>query len=220
MNKIKKTIIDFVRKAKLNLAFKLFDDEGINDNEIVLLNFRWSNINATHSKGVISDEIHQIELSKISKSILEFINNMEGESNLTMETLIDEDEKILKKFKELLPLNGTIKIMRNFLIFENFDLNWFSDFVKAIQYTKGTPEFEFIDTDLEKLRSNFFDSIDEFYRQLVVHSKRISSTERAINWADDDKYTDIVIRLERKRKEVVMMYDQLLKTARRKKHSR
>jgi len=137
---------------------------------------------------------------------------------------IELDQKLFLKIRRILPISeGSIYFMRNHRYSNHFLSGKHDDLEKYIMACKS-PDFEFIDVDLEIHRSQLTNSINEFnkiYSTAVfpvkqwTHEYPIIAIYPELKHDDYQRYYDIVKTVEDAATRVCDAYDNLIRIGRR-----
>lgn len=132
------------------------------------------------------------------------------------------DSELAKRILALLPFDGAIKFIRhnNFggFMFKSSSLDELFNFASLV---KEDPLFEFIDADLEGIKSNLADEINKFIKIIAFETyptKNTGYNSVPSEWEVDqpERFHEVVGGLHQSAKKICEYYDVLFKTAKRK----
>ena len=133
----------------------------------------------------------------------------------------DADRNNLDNLLAVLPSEGGIERLRDHNFAASFERDWFEDIERFYQTRRDRPEFEFLDDDLEKLRSELIKSIRVFLGKLSEHTfyMKGSNTRMGVppEWEDEQpqRFEKAVSEIHKAADRVCQNYDDLVRQARR-----
>ncbi len=126
------------------------------------------------------------------------------------------DQKLFLEIQQILPSKGTVWLIRKHDYRGTFRLSEHTQDLYKFWEQCQTPEFEFIDVDIETLRLNLLDKINTFLGMLGKHTfsleKKPELQRIPLHLID----SDIVIEINKSADELTKAYDELIRLGRRK----
>lgn len=135
--------------------------------------------------------------------------------------IVETDKKVYSRLMEILPWNGSLHFIRhnNFagFSFETARLKALYEFMHECE----NPAFEFIDADLEGLRSALLQAIHEFtktvaFQTFPTHNVDRNAVPEEWEYEQPDRFETVVNLLHDTAREACATYDALVKLATRK----
>jgi hypothetical protein len=138
------------------------------------------------------------------------------------------DQQVFLKLREILPSTGSMSFVRDHHYAQPYEIDVHDDLRDFERYCKN-PEFEFLDADLEGLKTNLIEYIDEFLSALGQHAfvdPRLAFAEREGTWCRipkyflnglyNEKYLQEVTEVNKLADKVWEAYEALIRLGRRK----
>jgi hypothetical protein len=131
------------------------------------------------------------------------------------------DREVYRRLKEVLPSDGSIHFIRfnNYAGF-SFDLDNHKDLDRFIR-TCEFPEFEFVDPDLEGLRANLREQVQEFINVIAVNTWPVDRPNTHRNtvppeweYQEHERFENVVSRLHSLTTDICESYDSIVRLAR------
>lgn len=134
----------------------------------------------------------------------------------------NEDRETYRKVLELLPMDGAIYFFRDHHFASSFKTEKFDDFNNFLHWAHKRPDFEFIDSDLESMRSCLVGYIEDFLGYMAYNTDPkddcdgVNEVPWMLEMENPAKYNEKVKNLNDKMTLVTNLYDDFIRTARRK----
>ena len=134
------------------------------------------------------------------------------------------DREVVEELKTALPTSGSVRWLRDYDFGSSFNTKWLED-LHRFNDKSDDPNFEFIDTELEKLRVSLHEKCTKFIQTVGAETEHVKDDGEGghiiripyeMSYKDRERFQQIRARINGLADDVVKTYDELVRGARRK----
>lgn len=136
----------------------------------------------------------------------------------------ERDQQVFDEISKVLPNHGTINWLREYDFGSAFRYGWLRD-LRRFEEKLNDPSFEFLDAELEKLRITLQEKVSEFNQVIgsetfpthpIGKDDMVGRIPYEMSYESTERFKKIQDRINGLAEEIVKIYDDLVRQARRK----